>query len=431
MNLIKKLGGRQEVIEPGEELLHQPYKFSNQPGKEANILVGPDGGSTQTRAIILDLEDLGNFEESLSQVYVVPSLSMTVPDDRVLKPKSDNLYDNLESLLVNLNSQQEVLFRSARLIRGTKAFNSELSENRLGSSTQKTEDVTYYYNILDVIGYGLLMKYGDKVPEKVNVWFSGSLPPDDINEVNIRTRLKPNLTSYRWSHLPSGVKIEINFQGVHILTEPEAYVKAYYAMADKVIPDYTLHLEGGGRSIGAEILVRGKSLDSAQETLEFGGTQLLNLINDLYVAKHGGRQLRRSQLEDSVRTGSLKDGNSSIDISDIIIAAKKEMAKQIVIGVRQKVFDQQSRVSIKDLNVISVSGRLFDKTPTPDGKGVSVADFLKEEFEALSPSTEFIHIDGNYIPQGLILEGILEFFADQLDASAEEVAASHENGSDI
>lgn len=424
MDLIRKLSGKQEVIEPGEELLHNSYQFGNQVGKQANVLVGVDGGSTQTRCILLDLDDLDKFEEALAQSYVIPSLSMTVPDDRVIKAKSENLYDNLESQIVNLNASEEVLFRSARLLRGTKAFNSELSENRLGSSTQKTEDVTYYYNILDDIGYALMMKYQGKVPEKVNLWFVGALPPDDINPVNIEKRLKPNLTSYRWIHKPSGVKVELNFAGVHVMTEPEAFIKAYYAMSDRETPDYTLHLEGGGRSIGVEVLVRGKSLDSASETLEFGGTQLLNLVNDLYVQKYGGRQLRRSQLEDAIRTGFLRDGNSSKSIVDIIAGAKREIAKQIVTGVRQKVFDQQSRVAITDLNVISVSGRLFDNTPTEEGKGISIADYLQEEFKALSPSTEFVHFEGNYIPQGLLLEGLLEFFKDQLGGATEEEAAA-------
>jgi hypothetical protein len=421
MDLLKKLSGKQEVIEPGEELLHSAYQFKNLPGRQVTALIGVDGGSTQTRGVVLDLEDLSKFEESLEkslgEVFTIPSLSVTIPDDRNIQAKSDNLYDDLESQIVNLHSNEEVIFRSARLVRGTKAFNSELNENRLGSSTQKTEDVTYYYNLLDLIGYSMLLKYRDKVPEVVKVYLACALPPDDINPVNIEKRLKPNLKTYRWVHKSSGVSIQIDFAGVEVMTEPEAFVKAFYAMSDQETPDYTLHLEGGGRSIGAEILVRGNSLDSARETLEFGGTQLLNLVNDLYVAKHGGRQLRRSQLENAIRTGYLRDGNSVVPIWDVITAAKKEIARQIVTEVRQKVFDQQRRVAVTDLNVVSVSGRLFDGTPVEKGS-VSVADFLKEEFKALSPETQFVRIEGNYIPQGLLLRGLIEFFGDQLEAAA-------------
>lgn len=420
MEMLKKLSGK-TLIEPGEELLHKEYKFANAPGRTEEVLAVVDGGSTQTRGILLDLKNLTKFESYLDQVFTIPSMSAAVLDNREIEPKGETLYDRLDSSIVNLEPLTDAIFRQIRLVRGSKFLDVEMTENRLGSSTQKTSDPTYYYNLIDNLGYQCMVRYGSQVPEKIKVFLGVSLPPDDLNKKN-QEFFRENLKSFKWSHVDSGVKIEFEFAEVYTMTEPEAYVKAYYTLSGQETPDFVLHLEAGGRSIGAEILRYGKSLKGGQKTLTFGGTQLLELLADLYVEEYGGAKPKREVLEEAIRTGKVRYGNSTRDVVPLISKAKAEMATRIFTETRREVFDVQSKVAMTDLNVISVSGRMLDGGEY----GVSIADFLKERFKEVTPHSDFLHVEGNYIPQGLLINSILDFFEDELNTAIQEAASAAE-----
>jgi hypothetical protein len=438
MDLLKKATSRKIPVEPGEEKLHRVINFKNKEGRKVRVIAGLDGGSTQFRVTILDFDQIGNFLEELSVVYAIPSASKTVPDNRAIAPKGDFIYDNLDSRIVNTSIDGEVLFENVRLVRGIKATDVELKENRLKSTTQKSQDATFYYNLLDMMGIGTCQKYEGEIPTEVEVYLSVALPPDDLNETNLKG-LRHNLQSYKWLHIPSGVHIDFSFKAIITRTEPEAAIKAYYAMGEEETPESTLHIEGGGRSIGAEILNDGISLSTAQKTLKYGGKQLREELNRLYVDKYGGGDLGLGVLENALRTGRIKDGGSLISVMPLIEQVKRTFAYRIVDDLIDKVFDTQTEVGIRDLNTVSISGRLFGRTylspietevpieeSEPDAypNGISIADYLAERFKELTPNTEFVHITGNQIPAGLVIEGIIEFseFEEELD----EVAATSE-----
>lgn len=447
MDLLKKATSRKVAIEPGEESLHTEYDLKNA-DKTIKVIIGIDGGSTQTRSVVIDaseMEEIG--PELLEPVYVIPSSSKTVPDGRKIEPKSTVLYDNMDSIITNTSSNVgDSLVSKVRLVRGTKAVDIEEKENRLKSTTQKSKDSTFYYNLLDNMAYAICQKYSGAIPTKVEVFLAASLPPDDINDKNIAD-MRKNLESYRWQHV-SGVSIDFTFKSVITMTEPEAAIKAFYALSGEELPEATLHIEGGGRSIGVEILLGGDSLSSAQKTLEYGGKQLAQSLNDLYVAEYGGSGLSNQVLEKALRTGKVKDGNDLIDVMHLIAKIDQTFALKIVDDIIDKVFDTQTQVGIRQLNKISVSGRLMSRTmrPAPQegelpdaedqySKGVSIADSLKTRFAELTPKTEFVHIEGNYIPAGLALEGIINFTDDaEVDSSgsgAVEAAATSEQVDDI
>lgn len=423
MTLHNRFKQAKDVIEPGEELLYKEYDYTQVPGKKVTILLAVDGGSTQTRSILLDTEKLGHYVKYLQDIFTIPSMSVSVNGDHDIVPVTKRLYDTMDSVIVNTSGSSDALLTRERVVRGSKVLAVENSENRIGSSTLKTEDPTFYLNLLDNAGNAIIRSYSGALPEKVEIYLSIALPPEDTHELSV-ARLRHNLSRYKWMHKDSGLSFEFAFTKFVVMTEPEAEVKAYYTLQQEEEPEYTLHFNGGGRSIGVEILMNGKSVKNAQKTLDFGGTQLLDLIGGNYVRSGQGRRTpRRDRLEEAVRTGMLKDGNSYIDIRDIIVEAKKEFGRRIFLDSRSKVFDLQSRVVPTDLNVISVSGRLFDKGEY----GFSVAETLLSMYNDLTPSTETAHFTESYIPQGLLLEGITQFFTeDEIFSAVEKAAAEDE-----
>ena len=71
MKSLKSLNTTAKItIEYGEELLHQEYSPVVDRNKVENLVVGVDGGSTQTRVSFMRLADELN---ALEEVYVIPS----------------------------------------------------------------------------------------------------------------------------------------------------------------------------------------------------------------------------------------------------------------------------------------------------------------------------------------------------------------------
>lgn len=425
MDLLKSASNKKRVIAEGEGRLHEKFNMTQAKGKTVEVVMGLDVGSTQGRVTIVDQSDLQNLVEQLNKTTVIPSISATVLDDRVIAPRSELMYDMMDTFITNLSGNLEAPFQAVRLVRGAKAQDVETKENRLTSSTQKIYDTTFYYNLFDMAGYGIVDKFEGSIPETVNAVMSIALPPDDKNEKNIE-RLEHNLASFNWKHRETGVTIKFNITRVVVHTEPEAFIKAYYALTGKEVPETTLHIEGGGRSTGAEVLVNGESLGTAQKSMDFGGTQLKDMIGSSYVAKNGGRVPKEALLDAALETGLLKVGNGTVDIVELIIENKDVMALKIADEVGLKIFDQQSKVTYADLNVISVSGRLMK----PGQYEYSLAKPLADRFKELAPNTEFLYIEGNYIPQGLVLLALMKMMEEAEKQAQEQVAPSLDSTED-
>lgn len=394
----KSIAG-QATVEPGEEVLLTTTQFKNKVGFKDRVVCSIDGGSTQTRGLFFGSKDLVNFQVNrLSEVFTIPSPSISVGRAKVPNPNSNQLVDNMHSVITALGAQP-VIFTRAELVRATLMTLIEGEENRLGSQ-QKTTDPTFYYNILDFVGNAAMLRYGEEVPEEIDVCLGISLPPDDRSEVNIK-RFENSLSSFVWENVNYGVRIKINFTQIHHMTEPEAYIKAYYLLTGKPVPEHVLHLDGGGRSTGVEILRKGRSLDDLQATIDFGGTHLLNAIDKLYRDRFGGRPNKRDVLETAVRSGVLALGEKTrLDIVDIIKEAKTEKAREIFSAMKREVFDIQTIVSPDMISSVSVSGRFFDEGEY----NYSIAEPFQALLETYTPNAEFIHIKGSYIPQGLFLD---------------------------
>lgn len=415
MNLKELLVKTNDVVEVGEELLHSVHMFKNLSSNEPEvILCGIDGGSTQTRVMLMHGKD-----QDLTRLFVIPSAFGAVIDDREIKEKGDMLFQNMDTTVICQKASQETMFTKVRMVRGTKLLDANLSDNRVDSSTQKIDNTKWYENVIDGLGYAIAMEYQSAIPKEVDLYCGIALPPDSISSTkNINLFRKRMLGKYSWSHAKSGVSIMINIKGMECLTEPEAFIKAYYATEDKELPENNLHIEVGGSTTGIEILQNGESLLSASKTLPYGGTQLLEKLGNLYIEKYGGRIPNQASLKRTIESGSIKDGANYTCIIDLIDQAKKEFAQEVYQDILISVFDQQKTVTMTDIDSITVSGRTL--TPTTvvfeeDAKRgkrekvSSVATHLHDCFKLKMPNAKFQHIPHNYIPLGLIFEAYSEY----------------------
>lgn len=397
----------------GEEALHEVYSPVLVKGKKT-LCVGVDGGSTQTRTILFD----GSDEGQLENMYTIPSVHSETNSADEIKRQDDNLYQCMDSLIVSQIAPPHNLFDKSRNLRGTKYRDGNLGAEGINSSTPKIDTTAFYINVIDAIAYSIMMQY-DRVYEEYDIFAGISLPPDDVDTtVNTNKFLSRIKGSYTWTNKDLTTTIKINIKDVCLQTEPEAAIKAFYASNGKETPEAVLFIEGGGRSIGTEILLNGKSVKPAAKTFSYGGTQLQQNVGNLYRQTYGGGNINEEHLADAVRTGLLKKGRGSQDITDLVMSAKESFSSTVYSDIIKMVFDQQKTVSVESIETIIFSGKLFSAGDYGFSMIKPIATEFKNRinsFDELGKNAPEVDIDvidlsgTNYIPLGNLLDAYRNF----------------------
>lgn len=421
-------------IEDGEEWLHKEYRKENV-DESKKIFVAVDAGSTQTRLKIVDISENGSkdLDRAAAETFVIPSDYISMRKSKSLAVDSPALYDNMFSSIVNTSGPSDFLSGSF-ILRGSLADKENTTKETIGSSGTKVMVQNLYYNIIDAIGYACL-GFFDEIPSRLEVYMSLALPPQDDTTKNIQF-LQKTLNSFRWRHASTKATIDMTFGGILVKTEPEAQAKAqqqFYSIED-LKNQIKLTIEIGGRSIGLDIMRGTKSVPDTQKTLPYGGNWLIDrLQNELL--KMTNHNIDRRIVARAIRTGVLVLGNSSSNIQHVVNTLKGEFARRIALDVKREAFDSQTIVSSLTLNLVEIAGRSI----LEGADGYSLATPLEKELTPFIPNAEFIPLDENLIPLGLLLEGVKYFnlmdsestnvseeigFDDDFDTPFDEVGAA-------
>lgn len=382
-----------------EECLLEITPKLNVQEEKKRLLVTADCGSTQTRVSIIDL-DAGDFESGLTDIFVVPSkygvITEFVPTDWI---KSGALYDNLQSKIANASWKEGDIVNYTMVARTTIMEDLGLVPSRMSSAKEKSEDANLYVNLVDAIGFAMLRKFGGRVPRVNEIYLSLALPPEDLT-ANNKERLKGNLKTYRWSNCDSD-DVTLRFADVFFTPEAEAFIQGYYALTGVELPEVSLHIEGGGRSISPALCRSGRAVNTARVSLPYGGTALRKIIADEFYQDEQ-MHLSERQLDSVVETGKCKIGKVEHDLVCYVDSAKQKMAKKIVSDLITKVFEGLDGIRLTDLEEVTASGRLF----APGSYDSTLMKFVAAEFRKYAPAAEFMVIEEPYINKGLVLIGL-------------------------
>lgn len=412
------------ILEDGLEELANSFEVPNVvPGKKS-VLIGVDGGSTQTRVLVVDDKDGDNLE-ALSKVYAIPSTHSQIDTGESIEAQSDAIYSNMDSWIVNLIDAPNNVFDKVRVLRGTKCSDANRATVSISTSEQKIDATAFYVNLIDSVAYALIMKYnGKEMPNEFDVYAGISLRPDDLKgNLNEEKFLSRVLGTFVWKN---EVELKINIKGCNVNSEPESEVKGYYSWVSEDVPETVLLLEGGGSSFGVEVLQNGVRQKNLSRTLEYGGRRLKQIIEDLFVEQNGGGVLTEANLEQAVTEGRITRGRSLIDCAKIVKTAKKEFAQQIFNDVKAQIFDRQNKIKIQDLTSVVYGGRIFrDGVYDEDGTGYSLATPITENFKVYNDTAEYLVLDKNMIPFGNLLSALNDFggyvFNDQGESDSDVV----------
>lgn len=395
------------------------------------LVAGVDAGSTQTRVCLADRKDAKLLmQENVTpevylklrdEVYTIPSTFAVVGDEREIKPNSDNIEDNYDSHIIRVRtSAVKPLVGSDRILRGQKIKDTMgLPLRYLDSSTNKMDNSIFYLNVLDGIGYALLQKYNGNVPQNVKIHLVVSVRPKELNSI-CQSKMNENFIGefvFRWK----SVNINISIVSADYTTEPEAQITGTSAIADLAAivedsaeardlsqklgnSDSYIHIEGGGSSIGVEVVKNGNIVDAASSTFQLGGNYLTRVVMDR-LREVKGRTVSEESVREAIVTCLLRNGREREDISEIIAAAKNQVGLDIIERLRHDVIDVSTDLSLLDMDFITLGGRLFNE----DGAGTSIGTYFAEYLRQISPNTEVIVLRDNRIPQGNLVIGINEY----------------------
>lgn len=416
---ISRKESKDKIIK-GEEKLFEVYDARNLIG-EKNLVLGIDGGSTQTRVMVADDEFDGSIDTD--GFYVIPSDHAKLDNERVINAKSDKLYEALDSFIVDTRDSVNSKIGRMRVVRGTKLIDSNMSPLKLTSTEQKIDEPTFYTNIVDSIGYALLQKYQDQVPSKVNVIAGIALPPDDNRLPQNREKFRKNIIgTYEWTHRESNVSTSISILDVNTMTEPEAFAEGYYAAMGEEMPEVVLVINMGGRSIGIEIIRNGKLVDAASITLPYGGNQFATEVGTRILESENNKQTRPlpiDKLKEIILTGKMPLGKSSIDVVEEIKEAQQVFADRIFNDISVNVIDTIENIDFNDISEVLVSGGLIRR----GDYDASLADNLSAMFKEKCEYTDFTVVEENYIPVGLMIDPLnanTEFIYGEEDVEEDE-----------
>lgn len=403
-----------------------------QHGAPIKVVAGVDAGSTETRVCIIDSTDAGYLlndmvEEacnSLSSVYSIPSTLAVVADEREILPVSVMIQDNMDSRIVRTRTKAEQPFlNNDRVIRGTKIPNAgNVVSLYLDSGTTKSQNRLFYLNIIDALGYALLQKFNGKIPTSVDVSLVLSVRPKEQASYHVNI-MRSNLVG-TFKFIWGDVDIEIKISSLDFTTEPEAQISGTQTMCQLLAETSNdgdiretstklcecldgvntyIHIEGGGSSIGIEVVNQGVLIDTCSVTFPIGGNYLMRAVRDRIRATTGRTPSEAATFE-SLETGTLVNGRNREDITETIKFCKMQVARDIFERFKHEVLDVQSDITLQDVELISLGGRLF----RGGDYGVSVGDYFTNYVHELSEHTEVVRLQNNYIPQGNVLVAFSE-----------------------
>lgn len=399
------------------------------------LVAGVDAGSTETRVCLADGHDVKLFVDeskarealdSVTTTYRIPSTYAAMQDAWEIPPASSNLEDNYDStvMLVRCSAATPLLGRT-RVLRGRKVQDAMgLVPMYMDSSTNKTDNPVFYINILDSLGYAVMQKYNGAIPQDVTVHLTLSVRPKEQNRHCIK-KMCDNLVGefiFTWK----GVRMSIKIVDINFSTEPEAQIAGTTAvcdlrtmcgeraeenkeLADKLsYSDCFIHIEGGGSSIGVEVLRNGTIIDACSSTFPLGGNYLAQVFIDKY-RELNGRTVTREAANNAIVTCMLRDGRNNLDVADVVASCKNQVGQDIVERLRHEVIDTLSDLSMRDVQFITLGGRLF----LPDDRGITIGEYVGEYVGQLSEHTEVI-----ILPESFIAQGNLEIGLNTIDTDA-------------
>ena len=159
-----------------------------------------------------------------------------------------------------------------------------------------------------------------------------------------------------------------------------------------------LHLDIGASTSDLSITKNGKFLDKSGQTYRIGGNVARDNLIDQICQKFA-IDLPLADAEKVMAEGRMQQGMGFVDVSDLVMVAKRELAQQL--NEYLDTYFKRIQIPIQMVNAIVVSGggSMQSQYATPEGEMVKTSEplsyFVTQELQTWSPGTAVIPFGDN------------------------------------
>ena len=229
-----------------------------------------------------------------------------------------------------------------------------------------------------------------------------AVPPIEIHQA--RSVFKENLLGTYTVTFPKymgGTVVKLN------VTDVKCYEESYMASTSfffnmsgipketskKYLTGTVLSLDIGASTTDLAIIKNGRYLDKSGQTYKTGGNEARDFLMNEVCARYA-MDMAIEDAEKSMAEGRLQQGNTYVDISDIVAQSKSALAKKLTIHMQT--YFKRVGIDIKTINAIVVSGggSMQSQYVNNDGEVIKTSEpmsaFVTAELQLWSPGTEVV-----------------------------------------
>jgi len=380
-----------------------------------------------------------------SETRYVPSLTgdiKRIPNNMVfidtdkdirITPKSNDINDNLDvtisKLGVSVNDENKDSMFPLRLLVGDLATRKSSIQITPSGLYNKTDQEVNYASLLVSVAVSMLSHDSTNydIP-KVGVYVA--LPP--VEATSKRDYLKSRLKGiYEVEFHLLGRSVNFEVKDVETFEESFLAVLSFFykrdntkkALTSKYGNGYILSLDIGASTTDLAIIHNMVYMDYSGQTYKIGGNVARDVLIDL-VREDYGFDLSITIADKVIAEGRMRVGNNLVDVSKLVVRAKKEYAKSIVQSLQS--YFRKVNIPIQAISAIFVSGGGSMESSYIDDRGMDVkttnpmSSYIVEELRRVSETIAVESYDEN--PReaninGLVIRAALDVMIKEVEAN--------------
>lgn len=334
----------------------------------------------------------------VGQIIVTPNNMVYMADGAVCKiePDANDLTSSLEVNIVKTAGEACEHFPTHALIGIMADRYTSLHERPSVNKRKFLQKINY----VSAIVTAAINKVAYDLPDDIDLYLA--VPPIEINDA--RENFSKNLVGSYEVTFPKyngGTTVKFNVTSVQCYEESFMAVTSFFFNMNgvpkesnkKYLSGTVLSLDIGASTTDLAIIRNGRYLDKSGQTYRTGGNEARDyLMNE--VSARFDMELSIEDAEKSMAEGRLQQGNTYVDISDIVSAAKSALAKKLTLHMQT--YFKRIGIDINTINAIVVSGggSMQSKYINEAGEEVKTSEpmswFVTQELLTWSHGTEVV-----------------------------------------
>jgi hypothetical protein len=332
------------------------------------------------------------------QITVTPNYITFLSMNDVVKiqPDAADIHSSLE-IIISKDSGEACEHFPAHILMGIMADRFSNMSDRPSVQVRKC---LQRVNYISAIVTAAINKLSFGLDDNIDLYLA--VPPIEINDA--RDMFSKGLIGTYTVTFPKymgGTQVNMNIQSVQCYEESYMASTSFFFNMNGVIKEQNkkyltgnvLSLDIGASTTDLAIIKDGRYLEKTGQTYRAGGNEVRDYVQNMVCARYD-MELSVDAAEKCITEGRLQQGNSYVDVSDILADAKAALAKKLMNHL--EFYFKRIEIDIKLINAIIVSGggSVQSQYVDRDGNIVKTSEpmsyYVTKELTAISSGTDVV-----------------------------------------